>query len=439
MWLVCLLLGAPLAAFGGAYGWSVAPLLAGAIALAVASPPRADATTRTLDLALGGVAAAVALQLVPVPPAVAGWLSPARATLVEARSLALAPPSWAPLSIDAAGTAYALAVLAAALLTFVACRRLFAHRGVREVCRAIAWLGLGLACAGMLQRAASGDLIYGFWLPVDRGALPFGPFVNRNHAATWLVMGVSVCGGYLMARLHRPGSHHRRVLSADSRMVWLAIAGTTMVIGLGVTLSRSGALALAAAAMVWLAVGHRRLGRQGAAWLVAVPVAAGAVLVSLGQSAALVSRAVDGAVGGPPGRFAIWRDTLTAAHDFWLTGAGAGTYAQLMMFYQTADRAYYFNQAHNHYLQVVAEGGLLLAAPVALALLVLVGLAVARLRDDGSGVFWIRLGAAAGLAGVALQSGWETGLRLPANAELAAVLAALLLHPGTTSMDGPPT
>ncbi len=411
-------------------------MLAGAVVLTSLTSVRAEPSARALDLSLAALVGAMAVQLVPLPPALAGWLSPARDRLVQARSLVPTGPVWAPLSLDPASTVYACAVLLAAVLTFVACRALFARRGVRDVCRAIAWLGLLLACAGMLQRAASGDLIYGFWLPFDRGALPFGPFVNRNHAATWLVMGAATCGGYLMARVHRAGSPRRRMepvrTSADSRMVWLAIAGTAMVIGIGVTLSRSGALALAAAATVLLAFGRPRAGRPGAAWLVAVALVAGAVLVALGQSAALLDRAVDAAVAGPPGRLAIWRDTLSAARDFWLTGAGAGTYAQLMVFYQTANRTYYFNQAHNQYLQAAAEGGLLLVGPLAFALIALVRTAIARLRADTSGIFWIRLGSAAGLAGVALQSGWETGLRLPANAELAAVLAALLLHPVTT-------
>jgi hypothetical protein len=40
-------------------------------------------------------------------------------------------------------------------------------------------------------------------------------------------------------------------------------------------------------------------------------------------------------------------------------------------------------------------------------------------------MFWIRLGALAAIAGVLVQSIWETGLRMPANAMLLAVLAAL--------------
>ena len=429
--LVWVLLAGPLAAFGGAYGWSIPPLLGAAIVLAAVAPLHFDRSTRVLDAALAAIAAGMLVQLAPLPPAVIARLSPARARVAGLFALSDSP-GWAPLSVNPQATIYALAVVVSAILTFFACRTVLAHRGVRGVCRAIAWLGLWLGCAGMLQRAVSPARIYGFWSPRELGALPFGPFVNRNHAATWLVMGASACVGYLMARLYRPAADGRRFVSVahsiDSRAVWLALAGTTMVVALGVSLSQSGALGLAASAAVLLTLGRSRFGRQGTAWILAVVMVAGVVLVTLGQFGALLNRVVETAVGGPPARFAIWRDTLTAVQAFWLAGSGAGTYAQAMVAYQTTDRAYYFSQAHNHYLQVAAEGGLLLIVPVLLAAVALARLVAARLREDGSGVFWIRAGAAAGLAGVAVQSAWETGLRLPANAELAAVLAALATH-----------
>ena len=43
-------------------------------------------------------------------------------------------------------------------------------------------------------------------------------------------------------------------------------------------------------------------------------------------------------------------------------------------------------------------------------------------------MFWVRIGAAAGLAGLAAQSIWETSLIMPANAVMAGVLGGLLLY-----------
>src|SRR4029453_6488658 len=88
----------------------------------------------------------------------------------------------------------------------------------------------------------------------------------------------------------------------------------------------------------------------------AIVVAAG---VAWADIPALGER-VAGAQTGVANRLTIWRETLPIVRDFWLTGTGAGTYQRAMFVYQQSSRAIYFNQAHNHYLQVAAEGGLII-------------------------------------------------------------------------------
>ena len=88
---------------------------------------------------------------------------------------------------------------------------------------------------------------------------------------------------------------------------------------------------------------------------------------------------VAGAQTGVANRLTIWRETLPIVRDFWLTGTGAGTYQRAMFVYQRSTRAVYFNQAHNHYLQVVAEGGLLLVGTLIVVLAAFVRAARERL------------------------------------------------------------
>ena len=67
------------------------------------------------------------------------------------------------------------------------------------------------------------------------------------------------------------------------------------------------------------------------------------------------------------GRVAIWRDTIRLVEDFPVTGTGAGTFGKAINVYQTAEPGYAIDQAHNHYLQLMAEGGAWLLLPAALA------------------------------------------------------------------------
>ena len=416
------------------YAWAILPVVAGCLLLYLIVRPAVRAGMGTLDAALGVVLAVSALQLVPLPAAAAQIVSPARVRVHEA--LRLGPsPSWLPLSTEPSATVLALLLLAGTLLMYVAARRVFETGGVRLVCRGIGWMGLVLACVAMAQRGASSGRIYGFWTPLDTGALPYGPFVNRNHCATWLLMGIPLCFGYLMARLaneRAPSESLRHTF--DARTVWLATAGTAMVLALAWSFSRSGIAAFAVSSVVMVGATRARLDPLRTVWVAGLALLGLAAVITLADVGAMLNRFADGIGAGRLGRLAIWRDTLPVIADFFVTGSGIGTYQTAMLIYQTGDRTYYYNQAHNELLQVASEGGLLIVVPAAIALAAFVGVAARRLKADGTGIFWIRAGAAAGLASVALQSVWETGLRVPANALLAAVLAAILTHQQRESM-----
>ena len=131
---------------------------------------------------------------------------------------------------------------------------------------------------------------------------------------------------------------------------------------------------------------------------------------------------------GEWGRPVIWHDTWRMVSDFPLTGVGAGAFERAMLVYQEGSRLFFFNHAHNEYLQLLAEGGLLIAVPAAIAVLAAIVLMLKSLGADRSPIFWVRAGASCGLLAVAVQSIWDTGLRTPANGVLFAVIAAIALH-----------
>jgi O-antigen ligase len=106
-------------------------------------------------------------------------------------------------------------------------------------------------------------------------------------------------------------------------------------------------------------------------------------------------------------------------------GTGVGTFAEAMFVYQQAARTVLFNHAHNEYLQIAAEGGLLMLICVGTGLVMLARAARAALASDASTYRYVRIGACAGLIAIAVQSIWETGLRAPANLVLAAILAGM--------------
>ncbi|MEW6320221.1 MAG: O-antigen ligase family protein [Acidobacteriota bacterium] len=441
-------LAAALAAFAGAYEWSTLPLTGLTLIAALAVGRRAFAlprATRLADLALAGAVAVVALQLVPLPPEFTARLSPRLARVAAALRVGPAPATaeWRPLTLDAAATRQALLVLASTILVFFTTRAALESGGIRRLCRGLAGLGAVLAIAAVIQRAATPGLVFGFWAPLDPGARPFGPFVNRNHFAAWMLLAVPVVAGYLVAhiRIHLADARtwrDRVHLFAASGGPLLAAAVMAMGLALLATLSRSALLGLGAAAVAaWLlSRGRRARNQPGAGTVLAVAGAALVVLLAFVDVDAWATRFDATLASSPTDRAAVWRESMPVVADFPIAGTGAGTYGFAMLVYQQSDRHAYFNQAHSHYLQVAVEGGALLLLCLMLGLAGLARAGRHALASDRSEVFWIRVGAAGSLVGIAVQSIWETALRMPADAYLCAVVAALLLHTRTNGGQG---
>ena len=142
----------------------------------------------------------------------------------------------------------------------------------------------------------------------------------------------------------------------------------------------------------------------------------------------LLSRVDETIAVGAGGRPRIWKETLVVIRDFWPAGTGLGTYQDAMLVYQADKRGGFFNQAHNQYLHLLSDGGLLLTVPALFAAVAFIALLRVRLAGDASPTQWLRIGAATAILAVTIQGIWETGLRMPANGVLFAIAAAVAVH-----------
>jgi len=420
-------------ALAGTYAWTLPPLLVAAVALTIVVRPAISDRSGMLDGVLFCGVALTALQLLPLPEPARATLSPNRAA-VEA-ALVLAPSRGGPLTLDSNATAWALAAGTALFLIFLSARALFERQeGLRTVCRGLAWVGLVLAGGAFLQRTLSPALIYGVWRPAGLASniLPWGPFINRNDFAAWLLMAIPLTIGYLLMRIaSRHATGDTRVDAnriVDPRLILLLASACVMTGAILASLSRSGVLSLAIALASFMMLARTRLGR---ARLTLLAAGVGLLLVAAGTYVnlpALVTRINEAWPSGLGGRLAVWAETWPIVRDFAVTGVGVGAYERAMLVYQQSNRLLFFNHAHNEFLQLVAEGGVPLGIGAAVVLVTAARAVIANLRTDRSAVFWARAGAACGMLGIVCQSVWDTALRLPANSVLFVLLAAVALH-----------
>ena len=442
---VSLLIVATTLAFGAVYSWGYIPLIAVAACIGVVGLVRQRGVpTEVHRIAVGLllVAFAVGGQLVPVPRSALNLLSPHAADLLSRYSLGFASTAEPhPLSINPSATALALLGLGGLGVYLLGLPGLLSRRDLQVLPRNVILLAVLLALVGIFGREHNNGLVYGFWQP-ERGpnGNGFGPFVNRNHFAGWMLMATCLSIGVLCGRIEtardrvKPGLRNWVAwlsTSGASRIILIAVSVAVMAISLVWTMSRSAIVSFACAVgcFAWLMARRRDVG-PGARTIFAAALG-GLLLASLSW------RGVDQLLrwfadtGDLESRVAAWRDGWQVVRAFPIVGTGINTYSDSMIFYQRHVLEVWMTHAHNDYLQFLAEGGLLVSLPATLAVVLLaitIKRSVNEARND-SYDYWVRVGAGVGLVAIGIQETVEFSLHIPANALLFATLAAVAMSP----------
>ena len=432
-------------AFGAVYPWAYWPLTGASAAIGLwgiaAARAWEDPRTVRIGIALVLLLAAIAVQATPLPYPWAAWLSPGLETFLREFQLGYRPPRRHSLSLEPTHTVVVCVMAIGLSLLLIGATRMIRRIPLEWLVSQLMGLAVALAVFGIVQRAffdPAHPLVYGFWEP-RYGGNPFGPFVNRNHFAGWMVMVLPLVAMYGVGMLREAklpavrgaGAWLRSIAAVDGNRIFL-IGVATFVMGAALVLtgSRSGIASFAVAVATMLVFLLREIPQRRQR--IAAIVYAGTLLVGAmawAGSDMIVARFAS-APDAMSERFEAWRNTLTIIRDFPVFGVGLGGYARAMLVYQTGDRQLMYVQAHNDYLQLAAEGGLLVMGPAVLVALTAFGTIRRRLAgtEDDPLTFWTRRGAVAGLLGIAAQSLMEFSLQMPGNAVLFVMLLAIAMH-----------
>ncbi len=251
--------------------------------------------------------------------------------------LQLAPLGGGPATLAPEATRRGITFVLAFLLLHQSAAAAFGHSPAwRRFRRMLAWLGAALSLVALAQLASGTKLAYGFFESLE-GGLPYGPFVNRNHFAGYMLLVLPIALGLLAdawrsyARRVGDNPNARRSLVGlqtreGTRLVYAALPPLVGIGALLASTSRGGILAFGAALGI-AAVGVRA--RKGTpAWAAALVFAAVALTwFGLERLEVRFGRASDDA----PGRTVVWRESLEAMHGSrWATGYGFNAYAEAL-------------------------------------------------------------------------------------------------------------
>jgi len=427
--LAGLLLWAPLP-FGGVTPWAVAGLQVLAFAaLALAAVAASPADLRPVLLpagALAGIALLGFLQSLVWPEGLATLLSSGHVDLYRrAAVLSGAPAAAVRLSLAPAASRSAALVwsaVAAALLAGAAAGLRRSHR--RWLAGTVLAGGVFQVLFGARDQFLRSRTLWGVEIPASPRL--HGTFVNPNHAAVYLEIGLAIAfaWGWWAARRVRDErqAELRILLLAGPCLVWI-----TLFIGLALSGSRGGLLAAVAGvtAQGIMAAGARRHWRWALLGLGAAAAGLGVALATIGLQGGLgrivETRAGDVSWGA---RVTEYGAVLKLWRRFPVTGAGLGAFRDAFPLVQPAELQGTWWHAHSDVLELLATAG------IPGVLLLLAGAAGLVLRlfkvQRGQGRSEDRAGALAllgALTGLLVHEMLDFGLSMPANAVTLAVLA----------------
>jgi hypothetical protein len=402
----------------------------------------------------------VALQLVPLPRAVVGAISPAT---THYSSQAGGAGSWITLSLVPQMTLLELLRLGAYLAALMVVVNRF--RTLRACARLAAWItavGAIMAVLAFVQRATSPDDLLMWTWKLERWGTIFGPYINKNHFAGLM----EICMGAALALLLLQAAEMLRGLGEFSlgakvgillgrgapRVLFPFLAFCVMAAGLVASRSRGGWLGMGLAGLAFvLYLGIAK--RERAAFKVAIVLAIGVVAVSLLVGTGdLTTRfqVQDRAINRPR----IWADSLRLWQDFPLLGSGAGTFLYAFQPYHSFPDRRLALHPEMDYLQLLTGLG-----AIGMILLLWAGVRTVkafrrgfeRTEEDevvGPGVTPETLflgGILTGMGAILVHGFLDVNLQIPANGLLFTVLAGLGLaaaralaeHPRPKLVDSP--
>jgi len=345
------------------------------------------------------------------------------------------------LSLDPNSTRLVL-VQMSTLLIYFAATLVFVdtpHR-LQLLVRTITVFGFLLAILGLTQSFTSPTKVY--WFRELNQSTAFGPFINRHHFAGYMELTIALPLGLLFAG----------AVDKEKRIIYLFVAGL-MGVALVMTASRGGIISLVAeifflmiVTAIWRKPSERRrkkthrfrflLGRLGMTGALLVALFLGVVLLG-GEFS--INRFIDSVNTSDPttGRAHFWTVTLDIIKAHPYLGTGLGAFGVIYTKYDTRNGLYRLEQAHNDYLQVLSDAGIIgaLLAFSFVALLFWKAISRAHSRDDFRR--GVALAALSGCFAVLVHSFFDFTLHTTSNALLFLVLAALATLNGRVD-DAPP-
>jgi O-antigen ligase len=369
----------------------------------------------------------ILLQAVPMPSFLVSLISPASYEIQQAALHAGDGGQWMTVSVHPRATVHAFFRYSTYAAFYLLTVQLLTRKELfKKTVFVITVFGAVLAFSSILQSYLTEDKLLWFRHVAHSSTTVSGPYVNRNHYAGLMEMIFPVVLALFF--FYRPrlgkGSLAKDIVEIFGQKkgnihVLIGAAALLIVTSIFLSLSRGAIISTCLAFLIFLyLVSKRQMARRGK-----IPAAMVVILVCLSVSW----------FGWDPiferfgelksedsllevGRIGYWHDTMDIIKDYPVAGAGMGAFADIYPSYHSMGAARVLDHAHNDYLELAAEGGILCLLFVfgfILTVFYKISKSYAARRDPYA--IYICIGSLTGVTAILFHSFSDFNLQIGAN------------------------
>ncbi|HXW69322.1 MAG TPA: O-antigen ligase family protein, partial [Dissulfurispiraceae bacterium] len=384
------------------------------------------------------------IQIIPLPPDLVKLVSPETHALYESTIGLTGPLGWISLSLNKKETLQEILRMTAYGAFYIVTIQLLTKKELlKKTVAIVTILASAMAFQGILQHFINNHKL--LWLrEVPQGSyFPFGPFVNRNHYAGFMEMLFPVAFGAFLA--YKPGGYtslrQKLLEAADKRAniyILLGFASVLIAVSIFLSLSRGGILSWFISMMILglMVILTRKNDKMGMIIVVVVALIMlsvtwfgwDSIFNRFEQIRNIASVEADA-------RLNIWKDTTEIIRDFPVTGTGFGSFVSIYPKYQTVITEGGIDHAHNDYIELLTDGGIIAFVLTSWFLLEVFWKSYKsfRLRKETYSIY-LYLGSLTGLIAILIHSLTDFNLHIASNGLYFFFLSGLAVSTANTRL-----
>jgi len=385
------------------------------------------------------------LQLIPLPPDLVKLIAPAihqtYAPLLDLNG----NNHWIPLTVNLKASLLEWIRLTSYGVFYILTVQLLGRsESLTKTVKLIAWLAIGIAFLAIIQKFTSPHEIYWFRpTPGNSGAT--GPWVYQNHYAGFmeLVFPLTLALFFYYRPTFTYQQNFRSRVAAlfsapGSNLHFFLGFGVVLILAsVFIALSRGGIIAINLGLFFFLLLLSSKRAKPGSVLPLFLIGGLFLAVTWLGWDPILAKfdKTFTETGGISDGRLLIWQDCAPMIRDFFFTGTGFGTFIHAYPQYSTLPSTAIFDHAHNDYIELLTDGGIigfLLAAWFVLTILSH-GFQKLRSRRDHYSILVIIAGLTA-IFSLLLHSVTDFNMHNGANGLYFFFLCGLLISAGNTRL-----